>query len=61
VEAALVSVQMADALVARGKYSDATEICREQTGILRRHGSVANQGDVLLGLGNAVRRGDDLI
>ncbi len=60
VEAALVSVQMAEVLVARGRYSDAAEICREQIGILRRHGSVANQGDVLLGLGNAVGRGGDL-
>ena len=60
VEAALVSVQMADVLVASGKHSDAAEICREQIGIVRRHGSVANQGDVLLGLGNAVGCGGDL-
>jgi tetratricopeptide (TPR) repeat protein len=60
-EAAIVSLQMADVLVARGKYSQAAESFREQIGTLRRHGSVANQGDALLGLGNAVGRGGDLV
>ena len=59
-EAATVSLQMADVLVARGRYSEAAVIFREQLGILRRHGSVANQGDAFLGLGNAVGRGGDL-
>ena len=59
-EAAIASMQMADVLVACGKYADAAVICRDQIGILRRHGSVANQGEALLGLGNALGRGGDL-
>jgi tetratricopeptide (TPR) repeat protein len=57
---AIVSTQLADVLVAQGRYAAAVDLYREHMGTIRRHASMGAQGEALLGFGAALGRSGDL-
>jgi tetratricopeptide (TPR) repeat protein len=57
---AIVGTQLADVLVAQGKYAAAGDLYREHMRTIRQHSSVLAQGEALLGFSDALGKSGDV-